>query len=261
MKVLKLPLLWLILFCAWAGVAAAVEITAGPTASVSEADAVLKWTTDVECGTLVKFGRNPSNLNRRVEGTVGVMHEARLTELLPGTTYFYSLGTSKRVLKEGTLLTRGDAAPGSVPYGIKRAPQPTPVPSERKSVFRPAVKPVPPPSVAKTSYTPPPSDKTWGDRWSLQDHFNRHGADFGAATPNEYAAKAWLFLQQAKDEGLPAKLDESDGTIRVWDGRTHSFAAYNRNFTTKTFFRPESADYFKRQPGKPVRLRHDAAAP
>ena len=79
-------------------------------------------------------------------------------------------------------------------------------------------------------------------------------------SPDDYAAKAWLFLQRAKDEGLPAKFDESDGTIRVWDGLSRSFAAYNRNFTTKTFFKPGSADYFNRQPGRAVRLRHAAPA-
>ena len=40
-----------------------------------------------------------------------------------------------------------------------------------------------------------------------------------------------------------------------------TFAAYNRNFTTKTFFKPNSADYFQRQPGKPVRLRHAPPKP
>jgi len=264
LKNLSLPLLWVTLLLSWAGVAGAVEVTVGPVAVVSETGAVLKWTTDVECGTQVKFGRNRHNFNRRAEGAVGLTHEARLTELLPGTVYYYSIGTAKKALMEGTLLTKGPAAPGAAPAVVKDPPKPPPAPPVLKPAAKPTVKPLPrpaAPAVGNPIYTPPPATKTWGDRWSLQDHYNRHGADFGATSPDDYAAKAWLFLQRAKDEGLAAKLDESDGTIRVWEGRTRAFAAYNRDFTTKTFFRPGSGDYFNRQPGKPVRLRHAAAAP
>ena len=35
--------------------------------------------------------------------------------------------------------------------------------------------------------------------------------------------------------------------------QTRAFAAYNRNGTTKTFFKPESRDYFERQPGELVK--------
>ena len=101
----------------------------------------------------------------------------------------------------------------------------------------------------------PPAKKIWGNFSTLQDHFDRHGRDFKAASPDDYARLSWEFLQRALDEGLPAKLDESDGTIRVWDGKSHTFAAYNRDFTTKTFFKPESGSYFERQPGKLMKLK------
>ena len=48
------------------------------------------------------------------------------------------------------------------------------------------------------------------------------------------------------------KLDE-EGVRRVFDPKTRAFAAYNRNGTTKTFFKPESRDYFERQPGELVK--------
>ncbi len=232
----------------------AVEVKEGPLVKVAETTATLKWTTDVECGTQVKFGRNPNNFNRRAEGGVGLIHEVHLADLLPGTTYFYTIGTAKKALQAGKLTTQGRPPPGAAPTVDENRSKPTP--PVVKPPARPAAKPGSEPAPGPRVYTPPPTAKTWGDRWSLQDHFNRHGRDFGATSPDDYAAKAWLFLQRAKDEGLPAKLDESDGTIRVWEGKTHSFAAYNRNFTTKTFFKPDSPDYFKRQPGKPVRLRH-----
>ena len=95
----------------------------------------------------------------------------------------------------------------------------------------------------------------WGNISSLQDHFDRHGKDFHATSPDDYARQAWEFLQRATSEGLPAKIDESDGTLRVWDPRTHAFAAYNRDGTAKTYFKPGSPDYFQRQPGKPIKLK------
>lgn len=96
--------------------------------------------------------------------------------------------------------------------------------------------------------------QTWGRPETLQDHFARHGSDFGARDANDYAAQAAAFLQRARSEGLPAKRD-SDGSLRVFDPGTGTFAAYNQNGTTKTFFKPGNAGYFDRQPGMKVDLR------
>ncbi len=257
---MKTPKLWpllLVLLLAMVGAGGAVEVTAGPVVVVSENAAAFEWSTDVECGTQLKFGVNQNNYNHRVQGGVGVRHAVQAGGLLPGTRYFYSIGTAKKSLREGSFTTKGVASAGS-PAPELPAPG-IPPGQSAKPVEKPSTPPVP--AAGKPVYAVPPTSKTWGDRYSLLDHFNRHGADFGAANAEDYAAKAWLFLQEAKDEGLPAKQDESDGTIRVWDGKTHTFAAYNRNFTTKTFFKPRSADYFNRQPGKPVRLRHPTVTP
>ena len=260
-----MPVFWLLAGSAWA-----VEVKEGPVLEVSETTASLNWVTDVECGTQVKFGINANNFNRSAEGPVGVKHAVELGGLKPGTVYFYTIGTAKKVLKSGTFTTKGTASgngtPGAKGQGTppsKPVNPPAVVPPTRpadpakpQKVEKPrAVEPAPAKPVPG-SYTPPPTARTWGDRESLQDHFIRHGRDFAAKSADDYAAKAWLFLQRAKDEGLPAKLDPDNGTIRVWDGASHTFAAYNRDFTTKTFFRPQSADYFQRQPGKPVRLHH-----
>lgn len=114
----------------------------------------------------------------------------------------------------------------------------------------------PPRSAAKQSGrgadTAAPS--TWGNPGSLRDHFERHGRDFSARNPDDYARMATEFLQRAKADGLPAKVDDG-GTIRVFDPRSGAFGAYNRNGTTKTFFKPGSNGYFDRQPGRRVDLR------
>ncbi len=65
---------------------------------------------------------------------------------------------------------------------------------------------------------------------------------------------AWEFLQRAKAQSLPAKVDPT-GTLRVFDPRSGAFAAYNRNGTTKTFFKPGNPEYFNRQPGREVNLK------
>ncbi len=249
--------LLLMLLLGLVGPARTVEVTEGPVVVVAETTAAFVWGTDVECGTQLKLGLNQNNYIHKVEGGVGWRHAVEAAGLLPGTQYFYSIGTAKKSLKEGVFTTKGVAPAGAAAQKVPASRAPT-VPSAK-----PVEKLSTPPSPAagKTVYAAPPTVKTWGDRYSLPDHFNRHGADFGAADADDYAAKAWLFLQQAKDEGLPAKQDESDGTIRVWEGKTRTFAAYNRNFTTKTLFKPRSADYFNRQPGKPVRLRHASGTP
>ncbi len=96
--------------------------------------------------------------------------------------------------------------------------------------------------------------QTWGNPASLPDHFARHGSDFRARTPEEYALFARQFLERAKAEGLPAKIDDR-GVLRVFDARSDSFGSYNPDGTTKTFFKPGSPGYFERQPGRPVNLK------
>jgi pyocin large subunit-like protein len=83
---------------------------------------------------------------------------------------------------------------------------------------------------------------------ALQDHFDRHGADFAAKSPDDYAAKAWLFREQAVARKLPMKQDGD--TVRIMDLHSLAFAAFNGDGTTKTYFRPRDASYWERQPGR-----------
>ena len=112
------------------------------------------------------------------------------------------------------------------------------------------------PSAVHTSSQPaaPRARQTWGNMASLPDHFARHGSEFGARNAEEYAGMASQFLQRAKAEGLPAKIDGS-GVLRVFDPGSGAFGAYNRDGTTKTFFKPGRRGYFDRQPGQTVNLR------
>lgn len=209
----------------------AVEIVDGPRVEAAGSTATLRWKTDVECGARVRLGLAADHLDRkaRTEG-IGVDHVVVLDGLQLGTTYFFNVGTSRTVLAAGSFNSTGQAVAKD-----KAAPL------EKKT----------PPPVRKA----PPTKKIWGNIGSLQDHFDRHGRDFGAKTPDDYARLSWEFLNRAIDEGWPAKVDGSDGTIRVWDPKSRAFAAYNRNGTTKTYFKPGSSDYFERQPGKLTKLK------
>ena len=107
---------------------------------------------------------------------------------------------------------------------------------------------------ATANQAAPRAAETWGNLATLPDHFARHGSDFAATSAEDYARLAWQFLQRARAKGLPAKVDPT-GTLRVYDPGTGAFAAYNRNGTTKTFFKPGSPGYFDRQPGRPINLK------
>ena len=98
----------------------------------------------------------------------------------------------------------------------------------------------------------PSARQTWGNFASLPDHFARHGKDFRARDAEDYARLAWEFGERAKADHLPTKVDDL-GVRRVFDPKTGAFAAYNRDGTTKTFFKPGSTGYFERQPGRLVK--------
>ena len=97
------------------------------------------------------------------------------------------------------------------------------------------------------------SRSNWGNSATLADHFARHGADFGARSAEEYARFAMNFGERAQRGEFPVKIDD-DGTRRVYEAKTGTFGAYNDDWTTKTFFKPRSRDYFARQPGRLVKL-------
>ncbi len=208
----------------------AVEIVGGVHVAATGNTATLRWKTDVECGSRVRVGLAAENLDRKLSADgVGVDHGIVVGVLQPDTTYFFNVGTSRKVLAVGSFHTSGQAATKSG----SAAP-------EKKTLL----------PVRKA----PPTRKIWGNIGSLQDHFDRHGRDFGAKTPDDYARMSWEFLNRALDEGWSAKVDGSDGTIRIWDAKSRAFAAYNRDGTTKTYFKPGGPDYFERQPGKPTKL-------
>lgn len=233
------------LFCLLAFVAGslahAVELIGKPEVIPAASSAVIQWRTDVDCGTRLQYGLSPTTLDRKTEGAVSSNHEVTIQGLTPGTTYYYSIGSARTRLAGGSFIT----------------PAATTQPSLVRRVLD-AIIPEKEARLPTTDAKAPPARETWGNIATLQDHFERHGRDFGSKSADDYAAEAWFFLQRARNGSLPMKLDDTDGTVRIFDPRTRAFAAYNGAGRTKTFFKPESPTYWQRQPGraaKPSELR------
>ncbi|MFZ2276191.1 MAG: fibronectin type III domain-containing protein [Prosthecobacter sp.] len=218
----------------------AVELIGGPQARTTANTATIQWRTDVECGTRLQFGLNPAALDRKAEGSVTRDHTLQLESLTPATTYYFSVGSARAKLATGSFTTAG-GAPAA-------APQPSLI-RRVLNVITPEKKEAP----AAVPQQAPPTRQTWGHLDSLQDHFERHGGDFSSKSPDDYAAKAWAFLQRARAENLPMKLDDTDRTLRVFDPTTRVFGAYNGAGKTKTFFKPDNPSYWQRQPGRNVK--------
>ncbi|MBM7415922.1 MULTISPECIES: hypothetical protein [Nocardiaceae] len=101
-------------------------------------------------------------------------------------------------------------------------------------------------AAAERAAGPPPGG--WSSSRALDDHFARHGADVGARSADEYADLAARF----RTEGSHQVKVGPDGTVRMYDPETNTFASYAPDGTTKTYFKPGSgASYWDRQPGVP----------
>jgi len=83
---------------------------------------------------------------------------------------------------------------------------------------------------------------SWGRQDTLDDHYERHGADFGATSQDEYAHQASDFLQRSQREQLDTKIDDR-GAIRIYDQNTNEFGSYNADGTTRTYFAPDPAEH------------------
>ncbi|MGV3663791.1 MAG: fibronectin type III domain-containing protein [Prosthecobacter sp.] len=225
----------------------AVELVGQPKITPAATGAIVTWKTDVECGTRLQYGPNAAQLTQKAEGAVSSDHQVRLEGLNPGTTYHYSLGSARARLATGTFTTLDDA------------PAPAATATPQPGIVGRLINALTPDKKAAATAAPkvPPTVQTWGNVNSLQDHFDRHGRDFNSKSPADYAAQAWLFLQRARAENLPMKLDDTDGTLRIFDPQIGAFAAYNSAGRTKTYFKPGSPGYWQRQPGRPLKSAAD----
>jgi pyocin large subunit-like protein len=90
-------------------------------------------------------------------------------------------------------------------------------------------------------------------RSQLEEHYTKHGAEFGAISKAEYLRLA----QELRDEAVGGPILEArrpNGEFSRFDRRHGYFGAYNPDRTIRTFFIPNNGErYFERQ----ARRRYD----
>jgi hypothetical protein len=247
-------LLLLFLLLCGACTSQAVSLLAPPEVSpAADGSAIVRWKLDSAAGGRVRYGLTPDHLDQTASDEVGAEHTLTLRGLQPGVRYYYSVGTAKYPLTTGSFVAgKAAQAPETKPTVFQKLARIVAKPAETTPTPAPAkitpVAPVSPKAIARDA---PSTRMTWGHLPSLPDHFARHGGDFAAKSQDDYAAQAWRFRERAAAERLPMKLD-TDGTVRLFDPKTRAFAAFNRDGTTKTYFRPDNPSYWQRQPGRAI---------
>ena len=87
----------------------------------------------------------------------------------------------------------------------------------------------------------------FASRQRLQEHYDKHGAEFGGISAEEYLHRAQA-LRDAAPGGAILEVVRDDGVITRFDRTSGAFIAVNRNGTIRTFFRPNDGErYFHRQ--------------
>jgi len=99
----------------------------------------------------------------------------------------------------------------------------------------------------------PSSARAWGsavgfaDQRRLDEHYAKHGAEFGRITKQDYLRQAQL-LRDARPVEPVLEAVRRDGVITRYDRQTGAFIAFNPNGVIRTFFKPNDGErYWRRQ--------------
>lgn len=88
-------------------------------------------------------------------------------------------------------------------------------------------------------------------RRQFDEHFEKHGAEFGKVTQQEYLRLAQA-LRDAPVGGQILEARKAGGVVTKFDKRSGAFGAYNGDRTIRTFFIPNDGErYFHRQANRP----------
>lgn len=98
-----------------------------------------------------------------------------------------------------------------------------------------------------------PERRNWGngigfvDERRLDEHYRKHGAEFGKITKLDYLHQAQL-LRDTAVGGPVLETVRPDGVTTRFDRQTGAFVAFNRDGTIRTFFKPNDGErYYRRQ--------------
>jgi pyocin large subunit-like protein len=84
-------------------------------------------------------------------------------------------------------------------------------------------------------------------RRKFLDHYDKHGAEFGSISREEYLRRAQA-LRDSPVGGDILETVRADGVITRFDRKTGAFLAFNSDLTIRTYFKPNDGErYFRRQ--------------
>lgn len=87
----------------------------------------------------------------------------------------------------------------------------------------------------------------FASRQKFLDHYDKHGAEFGSISKEEYLHQAQV-LRDRPAGGDILEVTRADGVITRFDRKTGAFLAFNSNLTIRTYFKPNDGEnYFRRQ--------------
>ena len=111
----------------------------------------------------------------------------------------------------------------------------------------------PPPASASTTHRDTGPTAGFGtaigfaDSRRLEEHYEKHGAEFGAGSRQDYLRMAQK-LRDAPAGGPILEAVRRDGVVTRYDRQTGAFIAFNANGVIRTFFRPNDGErYWRRQ--------------
>ena len=91
------------------------------------------------------------------------------------------------------------------------------------------------------------SEIGFATRRKFLDHFEKHGAEFGSISREEYLRQAQI-LRDSPAGGEILEAVRADGVITRFDRQTGAFLAFNTDLTIRTYFKPNDGErYFRRQ--------------
>jgi hypothetical protein len=87
----------------------------------------------------------------------------------------------------------------------------------------------------------------FADGRRLEEHYEKHGAEFGHVTKQDYLRQAQL-LRDAPVGGPVLETIRADRVTTRYDRETGAFIAFNPDGTIRTFFKPNDGErYYRRQ--------------
>ena len=88
-------------------------------------------------------------------------------------------------------------------------------------------------------------------RAAFEEHYQKHGREFGRISPAEYLERA-QDLRDSPAGGSILEAVKPGGIVTRFDRRSGAFGAYNPDRTIRTFFIPVAGErYFRRQASRP----------